>query len=225
MAIRLFELAGSNPDHLFSPYCWRTRFSLAHKGLDFESVPWRFTENDRLGFSGQNKVPVLVDGETVVHDSWTIATYLDLTYPQKTLKTEAAHLRFLNAWADTVLHPAIARMVVRDILDIIPENTRDYFRKSREAAFGMTLEQVVEGREDRRDAFRAVLNPLRIVLRAQPWLGGDAPDYADYIVAGSLMWPRSVSAFDIMPPNDLVTDWFKKTRALFDGMAEKALRP
>jgi glutathione S-transferase len=225
MSIRLYELAGSNPDQLFSPFCWRTRFSLKHKELPFESVPWRFTENDALGFSGQTKVPVLVDGATVVHDSWTIATYLDLTYKAKPLLGDPAHVRFINAWADTVLHPAIARMVVRDILDVIPEHARPYFRQSRERAFGMTLEQVMEGREERREPFRAVLNPVRTVLRAQPWLGGEAPDYADYIVAGSLMWPRCVSAFDIMPEDDIVTDWFTKIRALFDGMGEKAVRP
>jgi glutathione S-transferase len=82
---------------------------------------------------------------------------------------------------------------------------------------------VVEGRESRREAFAATLTPVRLVLREQPWLGGEAPDYADYIVAGSLMWARCVSRFAILFEDDPVTTWFSNVRALFDGMGEKAI--
>ena len=40
--IRFFDLAGADPDIRFSPNCWRIRMALAHKGLDAETVPWRF---------------------------------------------------------------------------------------------------------------------------------------------------------------------------------------
>ena len=46
----------------FSPYCWRTKFALAHKGIPVETVPWRFTDKAALAFSGQDKVPALRDG-------------------------------------------------------------------------------------------------------------------------------------------------------------------
>ena len=47
MAIELYDLAGAEPDRRFSPYCWRTRMALAHKGLEVETIPWRFTEKER----------------------------------------------------------------------------------------------------------------------------------------------------------------------------------
>ena len=81
MTIKLYELAADNADIRFSPHCWKTRLALAHKGLDVERIPWRFTDKDAIAFSGQGKVPVLLDGETSVHDSWTIACYLEDTYP------------------------------------------------------------------------------------------------------------------------------------------------
>ena len=62
MAIKLYDLAGAEPDRRFSPYCWRTRMALAHKGLEVETIPWRFTEKDAIAFSGQGRVPVLIDG-------------------------------------------------------------------------------------------------------------------------------------------------------------------
>src|SRR5271168_4290542 len=114
MPITLYELAGADPERRFSPYCWRIRFALAHKGLDVEGVPWRFTETERLAFSGQGKVPVIVDGETVVVDSWVIAGYLEDAYPDRPSlfggPAGRAHARFINAWADRVLHAAIARL-------------------------------------------------------------------------------------------------------------------
>ena len=42
MALKLFELVGAESNRPFSPYCWRIRMALAHKGLDAELVPWRF---------------------------------------------------------------------------------------------------------------------------------------------------------------------------------------
>jgi Glutathione S-transferase, N-terminal domain len=44
MAIKMFDLAGAEPDRRFSPYCWRIKLALMHKGLEFETIPWRFTD-------------------------------------------------------------------------------------------------------------------------------------------------------------------------------------
>ena len=79
MTIVMHDLAGADPALRFSPYCWRTRMALAHKGLAVETIPWRFTEKEALAFSGQGRVPVIRDGDRVVSDSWAIAEYLEDT--------------------------------------------------------------------------------------------------------------------------------------------------
>src|SRR5947207_15493321 len=81
MAIKLYDLAGAEDDRRFSPYCWRVKMALKHKGLDFETVPWRFTEKEALAPYKSATVPVLVDGSNSVYDSWAIALYLDEVYP------------------------------------------------------------------------------------------------------------------------------------------------
>ena len=43
MAITLYDLAGAEDDRRFSPYCWRIRMALKHKGLEFETLAWRFS--------------------------------------------------------------------------------------------------------------------------------------------------------------------------------------
>lgn len=224
--IRMFDLAGADPALRFSPYCWRIRFALAHKGLPVEALPWRFSEKDRLP-AGQSKVPVILDGDRVVGDSWAIAAYLEEAYSDDPSlfggAAGQAHARFINAWADTVLMPALAPLVIRDILDCLDPRDRDYFRASRERRFGRSLEAVQEGREERVVLTRAALAPLRTVLAAQPWLGGAAPDYADYIVAGTLQWPRCVSRFAVLEPDDPVAAWFARVLDLHEGLGRRTV--
>ena len=227
MTIKLYELAGADPNVRFSPYCWRIRLALAHKGLPARGVPWRFTETAKLAFAKYERVPVLVDGETVVVDSWAIAQYLEETYHlyPALLGGTPAHLRFLNAWTDSVLHPMLARCVIKDIHDCLRPEDQGHFRQTRERAFGQTLEEVVADRATQGVAnVRSVLGPMRMVLRAQPWLGGEAPDYADYIVLGSLQWARVVSRFELLEADDPVAEWQGRGLALFDGLLASAPR-
>ena len=81
MALTLYDLAGAQADRRFSPYCWRIRLAIAHKGLPVETIPWRFTDKEVIAFSGQGEVPVLVDGDKTLTGSWTIANYLEQAQP------------------------------------------------------------------------------------------------------------------------------------------------
>jgi glutathione S-transferase len=226
MAIVMHDLAGADPALRFSPYCWRIRMALAHKGLAVETVPWRFTDKAALAFSGQGRVPVIRDGDTVVSDSWSIAGYLEDTYPDRPSLFRGdggrAHARFINTWADDVMLGGVARLILRDLLDVVAPQDKAYFREAREARFGMTLEAVQEGREARVVAFRASLLPLRLVLGKQAWLGGDAASYADYIIFGTLQWPRCSSRFELLATDDPIAAWRERMLDLFDGLGRKA---
>lgn len=225
MGIVMHDLAGADPALRFSPYCWRTRMALAHKGLPVDAIPWRFTDKAAIAFSGQGRVPVIRDGDKVVSDSWAIAEYLEEAYPAPALfggPQGRAHARFINAWADATLIGPIARLIVRDIFDVLDPADRAYFRQSREARFGMTLEQAQAAREEQVAAFRDSLLPIRLVLRHQPWLGGPAPSYADHIVFGTLQWPRCVSRFPLLQPDDTVAGWFDRMLDLYGGTGRSA---
>jgi glutathione S-transferase len=228
MSIIMHDLAGADPDLRFSPYCWRTRFALAHKGLPVETIPWRFTETDAIAFSGQARVPVIRDGGKVVFDSWSIAEYLEDICPTPAIfgcPIGRSHALFINSWADSILVGGIARFIVRDLLDVIDPKDRTYFRTSREARFGTTLEQVQADRDDRLAAFRDTLLPIRLVLRKQQWLGGPTPTYADHIVAGTLMWPRCASPYPLLADDDPVTAWFGRMLDQYGGLGRHAKTP
>jgi glutathione S-transferase len=196
-----------------------------NKGLAVDTVPWRFTEGDKIAFSGQGKVPVIVDGDEAVYDSWTIADYLDATYPERKLLAstrERALAKFIGNWTDTVLHPGIARLVMVDLFAHLDPKHQPYFRTSREARFGMTLEAFCADREVKLAAFRQSLTPLRATLQGQPYLGGEAPDYADYIVFGGFQWARCISPLQLLAPDDPIGAWRQRLLDAFDGLAGKA---
>jgi glutathione S-transferase len=221
MTIRLYELVGVD-DRRFSPYCWRTRMALAHKGLAVETIPCRFTDKDKIAFSGQARVPVIRDGAATVSDSWAIACYLEDTYTDApTLFGDAigrAEARFINEWADGELHARMIRLVLMDIYEHVDAADRAYFRTSREQRLGFTLEQVAAEREEHRPAFERALSPLRTLLTEQPFVCGRTPAYGDYIVFGAFQWARVISPYRLVEPGDPVDDWRCRMLDLFDGL-------
>ena len=225
MAIIFYDLAGQDGRN-FSPYCWRTRMALAHKGLDYEHKGTAFTAIRNVGDGHFQTVPIIEDDDRMVMDSSAIADYLEERYPDapSLYGGEAARAlcQFVHSWTNAVVHTGLARLIVRDIYDHICDEDRDYFRASREKIFGMTLEAVQADREDRLDAFRADLYPLRLTVRRQAFLGGERSNYADYIVYGAFKWASTISDFRLLADDDPVFAWYQRCGELFDGMAREA---
>lgn len=226
MPIQLYELAGRD-DRRFSPYCWRTRMALEHKGLGYETIPVRFTDKDLIAFSGQERVPVIRDGDTVVSDSWAIAEYLEETYPDtpSLFGGDTGHglAKFLNVWTDRALHLALIKLVIADILGHVDDADRDYFVDSRTARFGKSPAEVqTRSAEDLR-AFGAAISTLRAALDGQDYLSGDNPAYGDYIVFGAFAWACAISDFALLETDDPVFAWRDRLLDLYGGMARKTV--
>jgi len=226
MSIQLYDLAGHNPGLRFSPYCWRVKMALAHKGLSWEDIPWHFTEKDRLPAPNAGTVPLLVDEGNVVSDSWAIAGYLDRQYPDKPLfacpQAKAMSL-LIKFWTEKTIHPLITRMAVGDFLATLAEKDKPYFRESRTKRFGMPIEQYMSNREQTREQFRAALEPLRTMLAEQPYIAGMTPGYADYIVFGALQWLRSGSPFPGLTRDDPVFAYRERLLDLYNGLGRNAV--
>jgi glutathione S-transferase len=226
MVITLYDLAGAEADRRFSPFCWRTRMALAHKGLAVETVPWRFTDKDRLPQPNAGRVPVIADGDRIVHDSTAIADYLEASYPYRPPlfggESGRALTRFVQNWTETLLLIGLIRLVVLDIHRHCAPQDQDYFRRSREERLGAALEEVVRDREARLPAFRASLDPLRRTVERQDFVCGNAPAYADYVVFGAFQWARAISDFEVLAAGDPVRAWRGRMLDRFDGLARRA---
>ena len=224
MAPTLYELAGAQ-DERFSPYCWRVRFALAHKGLKPEVKPLAYHQIRAVGDGSHPTVPILVDDSKEVCDSWAIASHLEEAYPEKPAlfgpgARRMGQYKFIEAWTNQVLHPAIMPLIVLDIFERLQPEDQAYFRETREKRFG-SLEAARGDETARREMIKTQLAPVRFALSRQKWLGGDSPDYADYIVAGTLQWPR-VSSPRRVVEDPAVEEWFERMLDLFDGMGRKA---
>ena len=226
VARKLFELCGTETERVFSPFCWRTRMALAHKDLQAETIPWRFTEKEAIAPHQSDKVPVFLDGDTAVADSWAIANYLEDTYPDRPSlfggEGGRAMGRMLNWWGDTAVVGGIFPMIVKDIYDHLRPADQPYFRKTREARLGKTLEEAGTNRDTAVEVFRQTLNPMRLTLKTQPYLGGTSPNYADYIVFGPFQWARAISPFKLLKEDDPIYAWREKLLDAFDGIARKS---
>lgn len=226
MPIQLYELVGRD-DRRFSPYCWRTRLALEHKGLDYETIPVRFSDKDLIAFSGQERVPVIRDGDTVVSDSWVIAEYLEDAYPQAPSifggETGRGLARFINVWADRSLNGTLIKLVIADIFDHVDPEDRDYFIENRSARFGKPPAQVQTRSEADLKAFSAAVSTIGAALDGQDFLSGDSPAYGDYIVFGAFAWARAISDFRLIEADNPVYAWRDRMLHLYGGMPGKAV--
>ena len=223
MALTLYERLAKD-DQRISPFCWRSRFALAHKGLTPEVIAIRFTEADRIAFSGQGMVPVLVDGEQVVSDSWTIACYLEDSYPDApslfggTGGREMA--RMLNHWVDATLQTALAGILAPALYDVLDPEEQAYYRRTREERWGRTFEDMRTDRDRFFAALAAVYEPLRLRLGEAPFVCGDAPAYGDYLVFGVFQWARCTDPQDVLAEtDDTLRDWRNRMLDLYGGLA------
>jgi len=224
--ITLYDLVFEE-DRRPSPFCWRAKFALKHKGLAWRDEPVGFTEKQKIAFAQSQTVPVIHDDTKVVKDSWAIARHLDEAHPDKPLfKSEMAlsYAHFTAGWVDTAVHPALFPLLVNDLYERVRAVDKPYFQESRGKRLG-TIDFATfqkNAREKGLTTFRSVLEPARRVLREQQFLAGDHPAYPDYALAGAFLWARTATPLTLLEADDPVHAWRERMLDLYDGMGRKA---
>jgi len=220
--LRLYELVLEN-GRSSSPYVWRIRYALAHKGLAFESMPLGFTEISKTFGDRFKTVPVLGHGEAMLAESWDIAEYLDGAFPNTPKlfgsAAEAATVRLTDEWLTVMVMPKLFKMYALDIYNSARPEDRPYFRQSREARIkGQTLEAFTAERVSQLPAAREAFKPLRAQLKRYPFLGGSSPNYADYIALGAFLWVASVATLPLLASDDSLRGWLDRSFDLYGGI-------
>jgi glutathione S-transferase len=209
-----------------SPFSWRIRYALAHKGVKFEVQPVRFADVETIRkLSGQHLTPIIKHGDTVVHETWDIACYLEQQFPDKPSlfgsDVGRGIARFINAWSETRLGPPLRHVIYTDFLAILDPVDRDYFRASRERALGMSLEDACADPVSKLAAFHDACVPLERVLSAQPYVCGQAPAYGDYIVFSLFQMARLGNRREVVATGSSIADWRTRMIALFDDLGNR----
>ncbi|MCR9085573.1 MAG: glutathione S-transferase N-terminal domain-containing protein [Rhodobacteraceae bacterium] len=219
---RLYEIGGAEDSFRPSPYCWRTRMALAHKGLSFEAVPWRAVEKARITRSGGGTVPVLVEGDLWLGESWDISEYLEATYPESPFfdgPGDKAKARFLDHWITLTVHPVIFRAVALDQFPMLAREDQAYYLERTKRKFGQSLAEFCGDPDAAIAELKPLLQPLQSTLAEVDYLGGASPGYGDYIVFGALQWARVASPRRLYSADSALARWFENLLGAFDGFA------
>jgi len=221
--MKLYELVGCDKECGFSPFVWRIKLALAHKGLEAELVPLHFTEiKQSLEFADSKTVPVLEDGDNVISDSWDIACYLEENYPDRPLlfggdaARRAAKLLSLQIVPSLLL--PLFKTLAADIHAVLHEKDKDYFREKREPRIGCTLEEAAEDFETSLKIFKENLWPYNQYLKTADFIAGPTPAFSDYILYSSFLWARGTSEKVIIDDGDPIASWLGRMDQLYDRL-------
>ena len=201
-----------------SPFGQRVHLALGHKGLAADRiVAVRFVDKEAIAFAKSQTVPVLVDGDTVVADSWRIALHLEDTYPDRPSlfggDAGRALARYFNNWCGLWLTPEIAGFILFDMLAHLDGEDRAYIRRTREPRFG-PLDRLNETREAKLPAFRKALDPLRLTVKQNGNLHGATPGMADFMVASAFHWAAQASDFALLASDDPLYSWSQRINGI-----------
>jgi len=222
--ITLWELKGRE-DRRYSVFSWRARLALRHKGLEFESQPVLLSDKKAIEFSGGKTVPVIRDGERVVRDSWKIAEHLEARYAERPTLFGGPIGQGLalawNAWVDRVVVPAMMPVIVADVHERVDPGDDAFFRKQFEGYLKMTLEESRAQRDKALERLQRALEPVRSTLKRQPFVCGQAPAYADYVLFSPFQWARVMCPLDPLGADDPLAAWRERVLDLYGGFARK----
>jgi len=223
MPLQLHELAAEDTAIKFSPFVWRARMALLHKGLDFESVVWQFKDRDK---TEHKMVPAIYDEGKMISDSWEIAKYLDEKYPDRPTLINGsqgeAHCQLVNAIVNTQVFGACAAMALYPVSRILDDESAGYFIPAREAKFGKKLSDLNNPDQEAAKASLAkMLTCFELTLKTSDYIGGDTPTYADYILFGPLKW-IDVVAYRPVDETSNTGKWFDRISSLYGGNAANA---
>ncbi len=220
MTAHIHDLATAD-GRRFSPYCWAAKLALAHKGVSFGTTPTRFIDIPRIGGGGFRTVPVTELGADRIGDSFDLALKLEESHPDRPTLFAGpggvALTRFVGAHMAHVMGK-IARVIAVDICAALDRETQTYFRASREKMLGGRLEEVAADRAGGVAAVKDALKPLRIMLRGQPFIGGEDPLFADFLFAGVVQWTKIVGTVDFLEGEQAIADWFGRIEARYGAV-------
>jgi glutathione S-transferase len=225
MSLIMYERTG-HEGRRPSPYSWRIRYALAHKGVEPEYRQVRFADVETIRrLSGQHFVPIVTDGDRVVHDSWNIACLLEDEFPDRPSLFAGSGgrgtTRLVNHWADNTLGAAIRRLIAAGFILCLDAGDRAYYRSSREAMFGCTLEEYCADRPRWLAEFETVIAPLERTLSEQPYLGGTSATYADYVVFSMFQYARLGCPDDFVEEGTALRRWRDGLVRAFDGLGDR----
>jgi len=180
-AIKLYDFASS-------PNCQRVKVVLAEKKLPFETVPVDLRQGDQkkadfLKLNPYGKVPVIVDGTTVLYESCIINEYLEEKYPEPALMPK----------------DRAKRAKVRILIDYGLAHLDSAYQKLRQEATKKEPEKNPEALESAKNEVKGLLQRFEREIGDQQYLAGE------FTLADADLIPRflRLEGFGVLPDSSL----------------------
>ncbi len=184
-----------------SQYSEKVRLILDYKELDYRKIEVTpgVGQFELMQLSGQPKVPVLKDGDTVIADSTEIALYLDRKYPERPIVPTAPRARglclALEEWADESIGLKSRWAFIGALgrnqnlrAALLPKETPDFLKSLVEAVPSGWLDSLGVARAGLKEAeagLKQDLEALCLLLQDSAYLlESETPTLADLAVAG-----------------------------------------
>ncbi|MEO1373582.1 MAG: glutathione S-transferase family protein [Cyanobacteria bacterium J06635_10] len=187
-----------------SQYSEKVRFILDYKGLEYRKIEVTpgIGQVELFQKTGQRQVPVLKDGSRYISDSTEIVKYIDAQNPESPLMPQDPKLRglclMMEEWADesigTKSRKALFSAISKDQSfrkSLLPNSTPDLLKSLVEGVPSDLLQVFGLGVGYSPDAVKAAiadlqqdLEALTLILEDSPYLLGNEPCLADFVVAG-----------------------------------------
>ena len=149
-------------DRHTSPNCQRTRVVLYEKNLPYETIPVDLMKKEQkrpefLKMNPYGKVPVLVDGDTIIYESCIINEYLEDKYPDPPLLPKDPGLR----------------AKIRILIDYGVNRTYPAYERLRNEMLKVESERNPEIISYARQELKGLLQRLEDEIGDKPYLAGD----------------------------------------------------
>ncbi|KJA29516.1 hypothetical protein HYPSUDRAFT_33009 [Hypholoma sublateritium FD-334 SS-4] len=214
MTIILYDLSSALPQKAFTPNTWKTRLCLNYKGLPYKTEWIEFPDiktdvYDKLGVTPASKadgspawvLPVIHDTATGVSvaESFAIAEYLEKTYPSTPSLFPHGTIVFQELFNGAVPASALeplGRFFVPEVYRVVNPASKEFIRRTREAAFGKALEDIAPTGDEAVAAWAKAEAGWGTIAAwyaksGGPFLLGPTVSWADFYVVCWLITARS----------------------------------
>ena len=212
----LYDLSGKNNIRFIQP-CWNVKLCLINNNIDFDTIPIRFTEKNKIIFSNQTLVPIIKYNEEIVSDSWNIFVWLnDKIKEIKLIPNEQTKVfsHFLYFWTSKSLLPLIFKLIANDIPKILNEEDKEYFVKSREDRIKRPLKSLLSEKEKSKNQLFQSLITFEKILANNKFFNGKNLGLPDFIFFGNFMWAEKSSSEDLFENLPNIHKWYLNIKKL-----------
>jgi len=213
--IIFYDIPSSLANNAWSPNTWKARYALNIKGVPYKTQWVEYPDIEALakkinapatGTKGDGSpmytLPIINDPNTgkVVSDSFLIAEYLDATYPNGPTLFPAGTKPLVAAFESGVVGALGGVLMLQLAVScyILNPSSKEYFRRTREAAFGKKIEEFSPASQRDADVAKGKEGFAKVdewlVKSGGKFVLGNTVSYADGVLAGWLTWFKATDA-------------------------------